>query len=510
MIQPSAQNYTIEKGFLLNGDNSLCEQVVEIRPGQSGVVLVDYEKAVPWLREGTLLSPDELALLIIGKHDAGPKLKSTIVNVPCLDAASRPTILLCTMVQLGQKPVIMKKPTTQNVTHEDCQVVSFTMWKADFGGKEWECIIDQTPTFIKKILASEDLSDSIIAIWGKAMRDQKAPTTAAHATSVQMHATVKLSKLTQLMQISGFNKLFVTPKDEQGRISQQWRVIWCDGDVAHLQTLAANTNSCQGLIRANNKLGLRFDRANFDAAWHTIHPNKELPVDIVLRYIFRVEPLPYGTTAVNLMEWAKFVGWKLKPIKASGPKAWIVGSDSQPADAFMQYNGHPLLVKLLPPKHATTGTAVMAGPKPGKFGRDATMTRDTLQTSDPWANYNPTGAASNTAQQLAPREVAGPTQKKFQEQDEKLQTLEKQIASLRQDTQQGIEQLQQEQDVSHKQLVSAMQAMKQEIDTSVATAMKQQSSQLEGTLNELKHLFLKKADKPDNKRPAEKEDAMEF
>ena len=266
VMQPCAQHYTIEKGFLLNGDDSNCEQVSEIRPGQSGVVLVDHDKAIPWLREDTLLSPDEFAMLIIGKHDAGPKLKSTLINVPCTDVASRPTILLCTMVQLGQKPVKMKKYDSQNVMHEDCQVVSFTMWKSDFGQKDWECIVDQTPTFIRKVLAKEDMTASLIAIWGKALRNHKSPTTAEHATSVQMHATIKQSMLSQLLEISGFNKVYVTPKDEQGRISQKWRVIWCEGDVAHMQTLAAATTACQGLIRANNKLGLRFERSSFAAA----------------------------------------------------------------------------------------------------------------------------------------------------------------------------------------------------------------------------------------------------
>ena len=110
---------------------------------------------------------------------------------------------------------------------------------------------------------------------------------------------------------------------------------------------------------------------------------------------------------------------------------------------------------------------------------------------------------AETFRPSVPREVAGPTQKKFQEQDDKLQVLEKQIESLRQDTQKNVEQLKADQDLSHKKLVSAMQTMKHEIDTSVATAMKHQSTQLEGTLHELKELFMKKVEKPDNKRPAE-------
>ena len=509
VIQPCAQHYTIEKGFLCNGDDSVCEQVSEIRPGQTGVILVDYDKAIPWLRESTILSPDEFALLIIGRHETGAKLQSTVINVPCIDAASRPTILLCTMVQLGQKPVKMKKVDTKKVTHEDCQVVSFTLWKSDFTEKDWNGIVDQTSTFIRKSLEAEDLAESLIAIWGRAFRNQKSPTTAAYATSVQMHATIKQSKLKQLLQISGFNKVFVTPKDDQGRISQQWRVIWCEGDVAHLQTLAAATTACLGLIRANNKLGLRFERSEFEGAWKTIYPSKDIPIDMVMSFIYRIEPLPYGTTAANLIEWSKYCGWKLKPIKASGPKAWIVGADSQPVNSFMLYNGHPLIVKLVPPKNSPTTTAVLAGPKPGRFLQEVSNKADGLQLHDPWANYNPIGAGGPVASPAMPRELSGPTQKRFQEQDEKLGFLEKQIETLRTDTQNGMEKLKTEQDLSHKQLVSTMQTMKKEIDTSVATAMKHQSSQLESTLHELKELFMKKAEKPDNKRPAETAD-MEF
>ena len=503
VIQPVAQHYTIEKGFLCNSDDSICEQVGEIRPGQTGVVLVDSERAAPWIRESTILSPDEFAMLIIGRHDAGSKLKSTIINVPCIDAASRPTILLCTMVQLGQKPVIMKKIDTQKVTHESCQVVSFTLWKSDFSDKDWNEIVDQTPAFIRKILDAEELLDSLIALWGRSYRDKKSPTMAAFATSVQMHATIKDTKLTQLLKISGFNKVFVTPKDEQGRISQRWKVIWCDGDVPHLQTLAAATTECLGLIRANNRLGLRYEKSMYDNAWKTIYPGKDIPIDVEIRFVYRLEPLPYGTTSANLIEWSTHCGWKIRPIKASGPKAWIVGAESQPADAFMLYNGHPLIVKPLAPRYSQSNNAVLAGPKPSNFTKEVSGKQEAVLT-DPWAKYNPTttaSAASAVASQH--REVSGPTQKKFQEQDAKLEVLEKQIASLRQDTKQGIDKLQADQEQSHKQLTSAMKTMKQEIDVSVAQAMKQQSTQLEGTLKELKDLFLEKTKKSENKRPAE-------
>ena len=169
----------------------------------------------------------------------------------------------------------------------------------------------------------------------------------------------------------------------------------------------------------------------------------------------------------------------------------------------MLYNGHPLIVKPLAPRYSQSNNAVLAGPKPSNFTKEVSGKQEALLT-DPWAKYNPTTTAS-AASAVAPqhREVSGPTQKKFQEQDAKLEVLEKQIASLRQDTKQGIDKLQADQEQSHKQLTSAMQTMKQEIDVSVAQAMKQQSTQLEGTLKELKDLFLEKTKKSENKRPAE-------
>lgn len=505
-VQPSAQHYTIETEFFVNEDGSMCAQLQEVRQGQNGIVLIDHDKAVPWLRESSLLSHDECALLIIGKHDIASNLKSEVVNVPCVDQMNRPTILLCTMVQLGQKQVALKKTVNQPVSHEDCQVVSITLWKSDFNLKDWEQITDQTIPFIRRALGDDQLADCVIAMWGRSFRNQqKQPSNAHHSVSVQVHATIKRNKLQELLKISGFNRLFIVPKDEQGRISQQWRIVWTEGDMAHLQSLATKTCHCMGLVKAESKLGLRYTREHFADAWAVIHPQKEKPLDMIMKFIYRIEPLPYGTTAENLLEWSKVVAWSFRPIKAVGPKAWIIGADSQPKDAFMQFNGYPLLLKLLPPRHAQSSNAVIAGPRPTRDANRHAGKGDDLHF-DPWAQYQPNHAAPVGQ---SSREVSGPTQKKFDEQDAKLNTLEQALTKLQVETEKGFDCINQKHDEAQQKLVGTLANMKQEIDTSVAQAMKTQSTQLESTLGELKALFLQNQAKAKRSRSADEDEEMD-
>ena len=492
-VQPDPNCYVIEDGFLFNEDKTPAQQIREVRAQQSGVVLCSFDTAKPWLRESQLLTKDELALAIVGHWNVEGSLKNQQIQLPCLDQNKRPVILACTLVQLGEKAISERTNVNPDISQEACQIASITLWKQDWNAADWNHAIDQPFAFIRERLLKQGLAECIVSMWGKSFRDQKQPTTSLHASSLQVHCTVKKVKLGPLLVASGWNSLFITPKDDQGQISQNWRVIWCTGDHAHLQHLASKT-PCEGLIRNKQNHGLRFARDKYEEAWKVLCPGKDLPKDLIINHVFRLEPLPYGCSAETLLQWSSSAKWNIRPLKAAGPRAWIVGASDHPASHFLTFNGQPLIVKFLPPRHVQETSPVLAGPKPSKTEQTGSLQPAPL-VFDPWANYKALETGKGVSSSVVPRTIAGPTEQKFQEQEEKIAKVELALEQLQKETSQGFKEVEQREKQFQGSIQGALQQMKQDIDRSVTTALSAQSSQLESTLNDLKALMIQKSAK---------------
>ena len=63
------ENLTLQSGYVLKSDETECQRLTKIAPNVSGVILLWYEEARPWLDRQVILSQDELALVIIGRCD---------------------------------------------------------------------------------------------------------------------------------------------------------------------------------------------------------------------------------------------------------------------------------------------------------------------------------------------------------------------------------------------------------------------------------------------------------
>lgn len=74
--------------------------------------------------------------------------------------------------------------------------------------------------FFRQLLQPNGLDAALEALWGRSIRGyQPGHPNSSSVQSIQMHATVQQDSLTELLQCSGFNRLYATPKAEDGRIS---------------------------------------------------------------------------------------------------------------------------------------------------------------------------------------------------------------------------------------------------------------------------------------------------
>lgn len=489
-VQPNPAHYTIEPGFLTNETGVALPQHQDVRAQQSGFVLMSEEQAQPWIREGQIITKDELAIVIIGQQSIQASLHHERVNVPCKDLNQRPVVLSCLLVQLGERKVVIRESKQQPIPAEECQTVSITMWKNDWSSTDWQNILDNTTRFVKSVLSKQGIEDALISTWGRSLRDGKSPTELQHASSVQIHATVKIKFLEPLLKASGFNLIFIVPKTPEGRIAYDWKLIWVDGNFAHLTSLAAKVPNSAGLVRVKERLGLRFHMNHFKEAWTKIFPDREPPSDLQINFMFRAEPFPFGSTVDMIATWARNEGWSIKPIKSLGPRAWLIGAKEHPPEGFHTFNGSPIIIRVLPPRQSMQTSPILAGPKPNKHFVTSNPRKSDLQDPffDPWAGYQPTNATASTAV----RSLPGPTEAKFQEQDQKITKLEEALVALKADTNKGFEKVEAREKKNEQKMQTAIEKIKTDIDKSVQSAIQQQSQTLDTTLKELRSLMLQK------------------
>ena len=347
---PVPADLAIDCEFIRNEDGTPTQQISEFRGQRTGVHLINADQAVPWIRENQVLSADELGMIIIGELPTTCQLPHQSVLLPCKDGSNRDILLAATLVQFGTKQLVIKNLDKHKIKNPQCQVTALTLWKHEWSSEEWTAACGNTMQFIRDAFAFDGMQDSIVTTWGRSLRKGRNVSTPSEATSIQVHASIRADSFHAFLGKSGFNKIWAAPKKEDGRLSDDFRVIWFDGDIQRATSLSATLSGATGLIQGKNSFGLRFTLSSFTAAWKHIHPGLDEPDHIISRFVFKIEPLPFGCSPDQIREWSQHIQWKCRPLKATGARAWIVASDSEPPATTVAFNGQPLLIRLLPQK----------------------------------------------------------------------------------------------------------------------------------------------------------------
>ena len=430
-MPPNPRDYILEKGFLKNIDGSEVIQIPQISSSACSICLMTQQEAIPWLREGRKISPDELAIFIIGgEDDSNIALETQVLQLPCRDGNDRQVILAGLLVQLGEKTLQRVDDTSKGVKLDPTQIVALTAWKADWSDEEWAKIVKHNFASFRVFLGRDHPECQVHTMWGRSLKGPQGTADDRTATSVQVHCTVAVSSLRQLLSKSGFSKIFATPKGESGRHSDEYRVLWVPGDIAHVTAVASGTQNCQGLIRGKNTLGLRFAKGDFAAAWKILHPDEEPPAHTGGALTFRLEPLPFGCNHKVVEAWANQYSWTIKAVKAVGAKAWLITSDNPPPEGVLLFNNNPIIARSIAPRMSQQSNPVIAGPKPRKSASSSTDHRNSLGPleEDPWARYQPLAKGALTA---APaRTTDGPIETKFKQQTTRMDAFEQSLKTF--------------------------------------------------------------------------------
>lgn len=499
---PNPENYKALAGVLVNEDGTPTAHLPQFGGHLQGYHMCLPSVAAPWLTQGDLLSKDELILLVFGDLTCTTTLQQQKITLPCIDEHGRNVLVACTMIQCGEKKVKVLTGDGHNISEDGTILTAVTWWKEDWP-QQWS-EISQNP--YKALRNFPGVANLLVSVWGKAYREGKHVATPNSATSIQVHCLMKEDDFSAFLKLSGFNSLWLCPKTREGRPHPKWRIIWLENsiDVHQATVLAAKLPDAAGLTKQAGRLALRVPKGSFDASWKILFPTKPLPADVDTSRTYKVESLPFGVTKSMLEQWAEHNSWKMKPLRAIGPRSWIVGTGDEPPSLPLHFNSSPVLIRELTNRTSVSANPIIAGPKPTASSAVAAHLALGPLQSDPWARYQgtkPAVAATSAIPSATPANV-GPTEQQFSQQADRISKLEDAVQQMQltaANQTASIETLQlenQKRDVAIRSHIDERLGMiKKELDQSFADAIKQQSQSFSSNLDEIKNLLKTKKHK---------------
>ena len=534
--------YCITDGFFCNEDGSPAKVLTQFSSQATGICMLTAEQARGWIDHTQDLTPDELAIFVLGPIQVPSRFMTTQVQAPAKDERAREVVLNGTLVQMGEKHI--QTPSVEHtISPNQVQVAAITLWKQDHPPDLWARILEAPVKAAKDLLALDGFNELIGKPWGRTYMDEKQVVAPFLSTSVQFHAEIdtKNHRFSALLKRSGFNGVFITPKSGHGKIDDKWKAIWVTGTPQQLEPKAAALNGAAGLIRGSKSYAIRVESGAFSSAWAKLRPGTDPPEQSSHKHLFRVQPFPMGTDKAVIQKWSDQSNWPVRAIKSIGAKQWLLGSDEMPP-SLLHFNGHPLIVKVVSHPGDPQTQIIAAGPKPAvkattkktDFPTNPDASQGVFRKGDPfldsWNNWQPSKPEHNdpfpgtsnkfVSERVAgksgetkswpshpatyvaasePRSVTGPTAARLQQQDDRIHAIETLVADMQKEQKQTkvqsdtkFQHVDQQIQAQIQETRTGFQHMQQEhtsLQGSIAHALQKQEEKMATSFDELKNLF---------------------
>lgn len=423
----------INDGCFLNEDTTPAKiQITSFEPNGQGLFVTSTNDIAQWLQSGTHISPDELAVLVLGHVQLDTKLHFQHIQFKAFQKGAGVLLLKGTLIQLGSKKIHMPEGPITQVVCPNTSVVTFTTFEDHFPETVWQDIIASPAKTMLSLFEGEARKQAILGVWGHSYQKDGKPVKPQLASSVQIHARIVTNRLPELLRQSGWNQVFMVPKhdssDTQPLPDQQYNVLWTGQSFAETQVIAKGIQATLGLVRSKGSFGIRVNADAFAEAWKKVHPNKDQPSNVKIHLVFRAQNMPQNITIVEVRQWLEALKWDAKPMKRIAQSTWLIGASKQPPSTSCKLNDNIILLSEQSKRHDNSGL-VLAG-KPN-FSHNGGAKSDPKLDEDPWSTYREKNGLTNTVVQTIPaRTLEGPTNIKFQEQDTKIETLSRRFEDL--------------------------------------------------------------------------------
>eukprot|EP00438_Fugacium_kawagutii_P013158 Skav215784 [mRNA] locus=scaffold2935:20433:22409:+ [translate_table: standard] len=430
---------TFQVGFFLNADGSNANQVLEVKPKSTGVILLTQQQADPWLSQPGHITHDEFAVCVVGECKGAKHSACTPLQMPGFDANGRPLILAICMHNIGKKAVITKHSTSSQIPVLESAVLCFTVFKDECTPDEWTNLLEHPVKHVLRAIdAQSDQMPLLAPPWGRVFQKQNRKVDPSEAESFQFHARVGKNLVPAFLRLSGTHATYISVKTEDRTISKEFQVVWLPWNDMQLQVSATSMNKCLGVVRTTRKdgrtsKGLRFSRDDYREAFAELRLDDDLPPDVKPNFLFKIYPTPLGTTHESVQKFLNSQGWGARPLRSLSSTAWLCACDKHFDAVFASWNNHSILIKWIE-QGQSSRQLVIAGQLPKVALADkSNPSGDTLQDNDPWAPYKAKQAQVTQSAQLPPtvlRQLDAPIEDRFKKNEAAMTDMQTQIKCL--------------------------------------------------------------------------------
>ena len=434
----------INEGTFVNSDGSRAQiHVGNFSPNGSGLYLTQLGNIASWISASNTISSDELAVLVVGHHSPHTSLVTNHLQVPA-EQNGNPIVLKATLFQLGEKHVTENKWKKSNINCPNTSVVAFTVFRDEYTPDEWSCICKSPTKMILIRFTEESKKSQILGVWGHSYQKDRRACPPEQSDSIQIHARIITSAMSELLTESGWNAVYMIPKTTEGsQVDTQYAILWCGTCRQQTEVMAKALATNVGLVRNKGRFGVRIPTGSYEASWKTLWPHKPAPDHLIINTFFRAQNIPVSATNAEVGEWLKDLQWVAKPIKKVSRGDWIIGSGSEPPTSTCFFNGSLVIITKDQPKTKERNSVVVSGKV--KFGQsnvdndNGSKQHDPWQTQgSPWDNYRPTttGPVQQPLKLVSTpvtRTVDAPTAAKLADQEKRIEDLGRQIQDIQKD-----------------------------------------------------------------------------
>eukprot|EP00435_Cladocopium_sp_Y103_P050608 s158_g15.t1 len=420
--------------FITNCGTPLPQlQIEDVQKDARGVAFATASDAQHFLLDGKMISPDGLALLVVGPlpEHTSASLPMHSLRVPAIyKGTNEPVIIDCVSIQLGDLAVYRK----QNQAAPEIAVVPTRVLRAhvfkDLFDHDWHeftehpvrLLVQAFPVFrlcrtsdceqdcgcFHPSLEEEGAESGLLDIWAFRWHGHDgAKHPPAESDVLSVYLRVPESSFDQLHRASGTHGCFFEPRcDDQPGPDTQFAVIWLpQSSLADVMHRVRTVDRCLAVCRLGQKYGIRCLEKHQEELHQALCPNKPF-VSCAVKAVYRLEPLPVGTQRASLVSTLQAFGWNAKPLqpcKGSQGRAWQVGAGTAPPHQFIEaQHGWIGITKVKDAAPVPQSQGLIATSRTKQHIQEASSQSASshsnadpwLQGSDPWSGYQPSKSAA--------------------------------------------------------------------------------------------------------------------
>ena len=513
-----ASSFRLDPSVWLGMDEMPVQLLEKIELHATGIYFTDaHESSKEDLALWAGIHSDALCIVFLGHSCPDPETCAGTVTAPatCVATGSK-HLLACCFHQVGSTPIRPTFVANAQVDTTTTVVCSFEMQKDDLPeNKHWADLVQGPVRAVQAAFATEGISKAITSPWGRSFRAGGKASTPLLCDSFLFRAKVPSSLLPCLLQKSGYNHVYVVPRNVDDRPLSGWRIVWVTATRAETVRQAALLPSQHGLVRSRNKFGVRVPSEHFGAAFKKLRPEDSIPIEIEVKDLFKLGPVPIGATADKIAAWASDLRWPVRVLRSLGPAHWLLGASGPPPTECPCMNGTPVLLTRLPGRSQQAPVVIGHGPLK-RLSTPLPMpnpdpAEDPWDVQDPWSQYK--GNKGKAESKAASASASPPTRVPDTAQTARLQALERGLATLQAQHQQSLR----DREVEKQQVAAEFNNLRGDMKTlhstlsnqvqtsldSFRAAQLQQEQQVKAGMDELKMLLLQSSsEKKQRKEPS--------